>query len=41
LPVDTVVVLLDGVEEMDGIVWQEVLAEGQSGWVSAELLQMP
>lgn len=41
LPVDTVVILLDGVEEMDGIVWQEVLAEGQSGWVSAGLLQMP
>jgi hypothetical protein len=40
LPVDTVVVLLDGVETFDGFVWQEVLVDGQIGWLSAEFLQV-
>jgi uncharacterized membrane protein len=38
LPVDTVVILLDGVAAVDGFVWQEVLVDGQSGWLSAEFL---
>ena len=38
LPTDTVVVLLDGLVEADGFVWQEVLVDGQSGWLSAEFL---
>ncbi|MAU00957.1 MAG: hypothetical protein CL608_27750 [Anaerolineaceae bacterium] len=41
LPVDTVVILLDGVEAADGFVWQEVLVDGQSGWLSAEFLVVP
>jgi hypothetical protein len=41
LPVDTVVILLDGGEAVDGLVWQEVLVDGQSGWLSAEFLVVP
>jgi hypothetical protein len=41
LPVDTVVILLDGVEAFDSLVWQEVLVEGQTGWLSAEFLVVP
>ena len=39
VPVDTVVILLDGMEVADGFTWQEVLIDGQSGWLSAEFLQ--
>ncbi|MCA9971859.1 MAG: TIGR00341 family protein [Anaerolineales bacterium] len=38
LPEDTVVVLLAGRTEADGLVWQEVLVDGVAGWVSAEFL---
>ncbi|MBK8901171.1 MAG: DUF389 domain-containing protein [Anaerolineaceae bacterium] len=41
LPIDTMVVLLDGVASADGFVWQEVLVDGQPGWLSAEFLQAP
>lgn len=41
LSADTVVVLLDGVEAFDGIVWQEVMVDGQIGWLSAEFLVAP
>ena len=39
LPIDTVVILLDGVAVADGLVWQEVLFDGQIGWISAAFLQ--
>jgi hypothetical protein len=39
LPIDTVVVLLDGTVAEDGLVWQEVLVDGQIGWISAAFLQ--
>ena len=39
LPVDTVVVLLDGLVTADGFTWQEVFLDGQVGWLSAEFLQ--
>lgn len=38
LPADTVVTLLDGVESVDGFIWQEVLAKERIGWLSAEFL---
>ncbi|MCA9954136.1 MAG: DUF389 domain-containing protein [Anaerolineales bacterium] len=38
LPVNTVVVLLDGIASADGFVWQEVLVDGQIGWLSAAFL---
>lgn len=41
LPVDTVVILLDGAAAVDGFVWQEVLVNGQHGWLSAQFLQIP
>jgi hypothetical protein len=41
LPVDTAVILLDGVEAFDGFLWQEVLVDGQIGWLSAEFLVVP
>mgnify|MGYP002622452436 CR=1 FL=1 len=41
LPVDTVVILLDGVAAFDGLVWQEVLVDGQVGWLSVEFLVEP
>ncbi|MCB8948944.1 MAG: DUF389 domain-containing protein [Ardenticatenaceae bacterium] len=41
LPVDTVVVLLDGFVTADGFEWQEVLVDGQIGWLSATFLQEP
>ena len=41
LPVDTVVVLLDGLVTADGFSWQEVLVDGQTGWLSTEFLQTP
>lgn len=41
LPADTVVILLDGVEAFDGFVWQEVLVDGQIGWLSAQFLVVP
>lgn len=41
LPVNTVVVLLDGVASADGFVWQEVLVDGRTGWLSTEFLQEP
>ncbi len=39
LPINTVVVLLDGLETADDLVWQEVLFDGQIGWISAAFLQ--
>jgi uncharacterized hydrophobic protein (TIGR00271 family) len=39
LPVDTVVVLLAGSATVDDFVWQEVLVDGQIGWVSAAFLE--
>jgi uncharacterized hydrophobic protein (TIGR00271 family) len=41
LPANTVVVLLDGSVTTEGFVWQEVWVDGQTGWVSAEFLQVP
>ncbi len=41
LPVDTVVILLDGLVTADGFAWQEVVANGQTGWLSAAFLQSP
>lgn len=41
LPVDTVVILLEGIVTVDGFVWQEVLVDGQVGWLSTEFLQAP
>ncbi len=41
VPVETVVVLLDGSVELDGFLWQEILVDGQSGWVSAAFLARP
>ncbi|MCA9919651.1 MAG: DUF389 domain-containing protein [Anaerolineales bacterium] len=41
LPVNTVVVLLDGPVTADGFTWQQVFVDGRSGWLSAEFLQMP
>lgn len=34
----TAVILLEGVAEVDGLVWQEVLVESESGWLSAQFL---
>lgn len=41
LPEGAVVILLDGVEAFDGFVWQEVMLDGQVGWMSAEFLLVP
>lgn len=41
LPNDTVVILLNGVEAADGFVWQEILFDGEVGWLSAEFLEIP
>ncbi|MCP4418712.1 MAG: DUF389 domain-containing protein, partial [Chloroflexi bacterium] len=40
VPGETVVVLLDGVETADSLTWQQVLVDGQIGWLSAEYLQI-
>lgn len=39
VPSDTVVVLLGGMETADGLDWQQVLVNGQTGWLSAAFLQ--
>ncbi|VAW31999.1 hypothetical protein MNBD_CHLOROFLEXI01-2770 [hydrothermal vent metagenome] len=36
---ETVVILLDGVETADGFDWQQVMVDGQTGWLSAAFLQ--
>lgn len=41
LPLNTVVIMLDGSVTADGFEWQEVLVDGQIGWLSAEFLQSP
>jgi uncharacterized protein YgiM (DUF1202 family) len=38
LAADTVVVLLDNTETVDGRIWQEIEFEGQVGWVSDQFL---
>lgn len=39
LPADTIVIVLEGQETVDNIAWQQVEADGQTGWVSAEFLE--
>jgi hypothetical protein len=41
LPEGTVVILLDGLVETEDFTWQEVLVDGQIGWLSAEFLEAP
>ena len=41
IPFDAVVILLDGQEEIDDLLWQEVSYEGQSGWAVADYFQQP
>ena len=34
-----IVIILDGTADADGFMWQQILFEGQTGWVSTEFLQ--
>ncbi len=38
---DTVVVLLNGQKTADNLTWQQIEAEGQTGWVSDQFLAIP
>ena len=41
LPENSVVVVLAGQEEADGILWQQIEVDGAVGWVSSEFLTIP
>ena len=41
LPADTVVILLDGRKTADNLTWQQVEADGQTGWVADQFLTLP